>query len=171
MHPCAFRIIFMFVVSRYVHASYCLPLPESRHLPFRYVLLFCGGEGPSGPWGRAVHSSLHTSSAATFCSNFKKQEELQNSGNVSAWRKLTCLFSCSRNYPALVNKKIVYFWWIYICWQLECHSSSTASLSLPFMWSESNFGLFLSLTAKQSCNNSKWSLEITVTLGFCSNSF
>lgn len=123
------------------------------------------------PMGQGSASALHTSSAATFCSYFKKQEELQNSGNVSAWRKLTCLFSCSRNYPALVNKKIVYFWWIYICWQLECHSSSTASLSLPFMWSESNFGLFLSLTAKQSCNNSKWSLEITVTLGFCSNSF
>lgn len=45
----------MFVVSRYVHASYCLPLPESRHLPFCHVLLFYGGEGPSGPWGRAVH--------------------------------------------------------------------------------------------------------------------
>lgn len=170
MHLCVFRIIFMFVVSHFVHTSYCLPLPESRHLPFCYVLPFYG-EGPSGPWSRAVHRLCVLLQQPLFAAYLENWEELQNPGNVSAWRKLTCLFSCSRNDPALVNKKIVCFWWTYICWQLECHSSSTASLSLPFMWSESNFGLFLSLTAKQSCNKSKWSLEITVALGFCSNSF
>lgn len=118
------------------------------------------------PMGYSRTWVLHTSSAANFSASWKSKnlkicllEEKQP----------VCFLAVEMTLLFLIKRLFIFGEFTFVgslnvtpapllpCPSLSCDLKATS--------------VCFSLAAKQSGNNSKWSLEITVTLGFCSNSF